>query len=426
MISTFFRHTSTLLLLFPYSSEAWISTHSYRSPKQTIVCLKQRITPSEEERPYYPKARRPVDNNLTAFDQRPGAVIETEEQLAIKATILEELSTRNYPTWLKDYGELQEIEDAAYDRDDPDAIDAATLGSYTIQDIRARFDFEWDPHGDEPDPNIVALNQPTTRYLEDIAQDDDGVDVGYDPIFGPSSPMDRRAILGAKESYMVNDATRDDSMLQPQFDSNDPELAFNAEVVEVRKSLDIIETYVDPFLPEMELPRHVAKWHGYPEQMFFEPKNFTNNRFTEHPTDFSQLTPYRARQRAVEMARSKNAEWLPDGVSQAWHRQQRQPYENHDTLVGTLRKGNCDGETVELIQPALQVLGSCVELLSVDGGVFRFHYHGLMKNKHGMAAWTETLLADCGAKVTGVVFETGFRRRDPAYDGGDPWYGIQN
>jgi hypothetical protein len=40
-----------------------------------------------------------------------------------------------------------------------------------------------------------------------------------------------------------------------------------------------------------------------------------------------------------------------------------------------------------------------------------------------MKAWTETMLLDCDVDVTGVVFETGFRRRDPAYDGGDPYYG---
>jgi hypothetical protein len=58
--------------------------------------------------------------------------------------------------------------------------------------------------------------------------------------------------------------------------------------------------------------------------------------------------------------------------------------------------------------------------------VFRFHYHGLMKNKFGMQCWTESLLQECGVPVTGVIFETGFRRRDPAYDGGDPYYGYSS
>jgi hypothetical protein len=226
---------------------------------------------------------------------------------------------------------------------------------------------------------------------------------------------------------MIDDRSRDDTMLTPQFYEGDPEIGFNEDIVQFRKSLDIMETYIDPFLPDdMPIPRHVAKWHGYPEQTFLEPKNYTNNRFTEKPTDFDAMTPHRARQRAVELARSKNAEWLPDGVSQAWHTEQRQPYEDCGTLVGTLRKGECDETIVKQIQPALKVLGSSVELLSIDGSVFRFHYHGLMKNRHGMRCWAETMLADCGVEVTGVVFETGFRRRDPAYDGGDYWYGPSN
>ena len=33
------------------------------------------------------------------------------------------------------------------------------------------------------------------------------------------------------------------------------------------------------------------------------------------------------------------------------------------------------------------------------------------------------LLAAVVVDCTGVVFETGYRKRDPAYDGGDLWYG---
>ena len=230
---------------------------------------------------------------------------------------------------------------------------------------------------------------------------------------------------------MIDKSTRNEEMLTPQFAPDDPEIEYNEDIVQFRKSLDIMETYVDPFLPsDMELPRHVARWHGYPEQSSFGAKNYTNNRFTApaDKTDFSQLDPFRARQKAVELARAKNAEWMPDAVSKEWHRQQRQPYENYGTLVGTLRRGPCDPQIVQAIEPALRVLGSCVDLLSIEnnGTVFRFYYHGLMKNKHGMSCWTETLLKDCGVDVTGVVFETGFRRRDAPYDGGDPWYGPSN
>jgi hypothetical protein len=234
-----------------------------------------------------------------------------------------------------------------------------------------------------------------------------------------------RTILGNRDSYMIDTVTRDDAMLTPQFPPGDPEIAFNDDVVRFRKSLDIIETYTDPFL-DMQVPRHVAKWHGYPEKMNFEPKDFFNNRFTEKPTDFDQMTPFRARQRAVEMARAKNAEWLPEGVSYQWHQSQRAPYERYGTNVGTLRPGECDPALVEQIQPALRILGSCVDLLSIDGEyktIYRFAYHGFMKNKYGMQCWTESLLEDCGVEVTGVIFETGFRQRDRLHDGGDDWYG---
>ena len=55
--------------------------------------------------------------------------------------------------------------------------------------------------------------------------------------------------------------------------------------------------------------------------------------------------------------------------------------------------------------------------------VFRFKYHGLIKNKRGMQAWTAKLIRNCDVDCTGVVFETGFRKRDPWYDGGSHWYG---
>ena len=387
----------------------------------------------EYETPSY-ATPRVIDEGLLGdlTGGRPGAIIETEEELAAKDRIQREMEdgTRDYPDYVQDYGFLQELEDAEYDIDDPEAIDAGSLGTWTIQDLRSKFDYEWDPASGEPDPNLVEMNREGVRYVEETEKDDDGVEVGYDPVFGPSNPMDTRTILGAKDSFMIDDRTRDDSMITPQFPEGDPEIAYNEDVVQFRKSLDIMETYVDPFLPEeMEIPRHVARWHGYPEQMYLKPGNFSNNRFTDNPTDFDAMEPNRARKLAVEMARSKNAEWMPSKVSEDWHESQRAPYEAHETLVGTLRKGTCEPEhIVEAIQPALNVLGSCVELLSLEneGTVFRFAYHGLMKNKYGMSCWAQSLIEDCGVEVTGVVFETGFRRRDHPYDGGDSWYGPSN
>ena len=365
-----------------------------------------------------------LDFDLTGG--RPQVVIESEEDLARRDKIFQEIESgdRKYPKWFNDYGVLEEELTAEYDTDDPDAIDASTLGTYDYSDMQAKFDYEYDPETD-PDPNLIT---DTTDFIEENEKDDEGIEVGYDPLFGPSNPVDVRTKTGAGESYMIAKDTRNEEMLTPEFLPGDPEIEFNEEVIQLRKSMDIIETYIDEFLPDdLVVPRHVAKWHGYNEPSRFPAKNYTNNRFTAKGqlTNFDELSPFRARTRAVELARSKNAEWMPDGFSQEYHKDQRQPYEDAGTLVGTLRKGDCDAGIVELIKPALSVLGSSVELLSIEQDtVFRFHYYGLMKNKHGMACWTETLIRDCGAEVTGVIFETGFRRRDPAYDGGDPYYGF--
>jgi hypothetical protein len=389
--------------------------------------------------PYYPQ-RRAMDESLLQTDNRPGAIIETEEQLRIKEEMIQEMEQqkeRKYPQWLEsDYGELVELAEAEYDTDDPEAIDSSTLGTWTIFDLESQFDYEWHPNkSKEPDPNKAALDQPDTNYLPETPKDEDGIDVGFSAVFGPSNPIDERTILGTKDSYMIDERYRNDEMITPQFQPDDPEIQFNQDVAQYRKSMELLETYIDPFLPEdLPVPRHVAKWHGYPEPTFYEPSNFTNNRFTkdEDRTNFDALSPYRARVRAVELARSKNAEWLPDGVSQAWHQKQRQPYETYQTLMGTLRSGDIDEALKEQIQPALKVLGSCVELLSThqpdkDTVIFRFAYHGLMKNKYGMKCWTEEMIRDCGVNnLSNVVFETGFRRRDAAYDGGDPYYGPRH
>jgi hypothetical protein len=357
---------------------------------------------------------------------RPGSIIESEEDLNRKEEILEEMESgeRDYPDWMEEYGSLVENEEAEYDTDDPEAIDASTLGQYDITDLGTKFDYEWDPET-QSDPNIITE---TTGFIEENPKDEEGVELGYDPMFGPSNPVDTRTKTGARDSYMIDDNTRDNAMLTPEFHPGDIEIKDNHDFREFRKSLDIIESYVDDFLPsDMTIPRHVAKWHGYPEELKYPPQNYTNNRFTapEDLTNFDGMDAFRARRKAVELARAKNAEWLPDGMSQAWHQSQRQIYETRGTLVGSLRKAVCDPDVVELIQPALNVLGSCTDLLSIEHDtVFRFHYHGLIKNKHGMAAWTETLIRDCGVEVTGVIFETGFRRRDPAYDGGDPYFGF--
>lgn len=381
---------------------------------------------TKEDGPYLgPEVETPdiLDFDLTGG--RPGAIIETEEELERKEEIFNEITSgeREYPSFFADYGTLEEEAMAVFDNDDPGAIDAGTLGNYDITDLQSKFEYEWDPDTDE-DPNII---QDTTGFIQETEKDEEGVEVGYDPLFGPSNPVDTRTKTGAAESYMINKKTKDDKMLTPEFFEGDPEIAFNEDFVQLRKSLDVIETYVDEFLPDMTIPRHVATWYGEPEELYYPKKNYTNNRFTKAGdlTNFDAMDPYRARRRAIELARAKNSEWMPEGVSHEWHQDQRRIYDERGTVVGSLREGEIDPDVVELIQPALKVLGSSAILLSIEQDtVFRFHYHGLMKNKHGMAAWTETLIRDCGVEVTGVVFETGFRKRDPAYDGGDPYFGF--
>jgi hypothetical protein len=358
---------------------------------------------------------------------RPGAIVETEEQLQRKEEMFKELEdgTREYDMkTMEDFGELAEGEADVYDTDDPEAIDSSTLGEWDITYLKSKFNYEWDPASGEPDPNNP---DPSKMYVEKNEVDEEGIEKHYDPIFGPANPIDTRTIVGSVDSYMIDEKTRDDTMLKPLFPEGDVENDLNDDVRNFRKSLNVIETYIDPYLPEdMPVPRHTAKWHGYPERETYPQKDYMNNRFTkpEDVTPFDDYDPHKARKLAVQYARAKNSEWLPEGVSAEHHKKIRAPYEKHGTIVGTLRKGECDPNLVEQIQPAMLILGSIAELLSIEQGtVFRFHYHGLMKHRFGMAAWTETLIRDCGVECTGVVFETGFRRRDSAYDGGDPWYG---
>lgn len=263
------RRPATLGLLLMPAARAWVTPTGVKPARQRSVTRRWlRITPSEEERPEYGKPRE-IDESLLGdlTGGRPGAIIETEEQLALKEQIMQEVNdgTRSYPDWFyEEYNEPTEEEQSEFDVDDPTAIDASTLGTWTIQDIRSQFDYEWDASAADAatqDPNILELNQEGVQYVEETEKDDDGVEVGYNPIYGPSNPIDRRTIKGAKESFMTDQRTRNDDMLPPlYFNDDDPEAETHEEVVEFRRSLDIIETYVDEFLgDEVEVPRHVAK-----------------------------------------------------------------------------------------------------------------------------------------------------------------------
>ena len=348
--------------------------------------------------------------------------IEIDESTAKEKSnqILTEVEdgTRSLPEWFFEEYQEERLDELEVD-DDPSAIDPETLGKWDDSDLEGRLEYEFDPTQD--DPNIL---NPKFEHVKEIPLDDDGVEIMYDPIFGSASPIDTRTILNPQDSYIIDDETRDDAIVTPTFPEGDLEIGYNSDVTTFRKSLKIVETYVDPYL-NMDVPRHASKWYGYPEQMSYPDKPDIENRFTkpEEKTDFDGMTPYRARKTAIQLARSKNNEWLPKGKSVEFHNSKTDIYGKLGLKVGSLQEGEIDDKVKEKIEPALAVLGSCAKLLEINETVFRFHYHGLIKNKAGMSAWTETLIRDCGVECTGVVFETGWRKRDPYYDSGDKWFG---
>ncbi len=297
----------TLSSLLVTITKAWTSPVLIKSSRSFTLSKLEAI-----------KAERP--DLLKEFDLtggRPGAIVETEEELARKEEIQRELDDRGYPDWLEEYGESLEEVGAEYDIDDPEAIDSSTLGTWDIHDLNSEFDYEWKPESGKPDPNLIDVTK--EDYIPANPVDEDGIEVGWTAMFGASNPIDTRTIVGTKDSFMVDEETKDDSLLTPLFDDDDAEISYNEDIRTFRKSLDIIETYVDPFLPEnMQVPRHVAKWHGYPMPNAYPQKNYTNNRFTkeEDVTPFDDYDPHKARKLAVQYARAKNCEWLPVGVSE--------------------------------------------------------------------------------------------------------------
>lgn len=336
--------------------------------------------------------------------------------------LLEEIDgeARGLPDWFYEEYQEERLDDFEED-DDPNAIDPETLGKWDESDLEGRLEYEFDPAKGDEDPNIL---DPKFDHVQSVPVDEEGVEYMYDPIFGRANPIDERTILNPQDSYIIDDETRDDAIVTPTFLPNDIEIEYNSDITTFRKSLKIVETFIDPYL-EMEVPRHKAKWYGYPEQIGYEDKPDIENRFTkvEEKTDFDSMTPYQARKKAVELARAKNNEWLPKGKSVNYHNARTEIYKKKGLLVGSLMKGEVDPEVKEKIEPVLKILGSCAELIEINETVFRFHYHGLIKNKRGMAAWTETLIQECGVECTSVVLETGWRKRDPYYDGGDKWFG---
>ncbi|KAL3770776.1 hypothetical protein ACHAW5_008386 [Stephanodiscus triporus] len=381
---------------------------------------------SSEER-IQPPAAASSPSSSSSSSSAAIVVVETDAQ--IRDRILSEIDSglRRFDAvdsaLLPSYGDPDEDLLQLLDNDDdPTAIDASTLGQWDEGDFESKFDYEWDPSAGDADPNDRDVGH---TYADAVEVDDVGNEVGYDPIFGPSNAIDDRTILDPPDSYVIDERTRDERSVPRDFPDGDPERDANANFVTFRKSLGIVETYRDEHLGS-DVPRHVAKWHGYPEQLSYPRREYTNNRFTrpEDRTDFDALGPAKARKVAVQMARSKNNEWLPAGTYEAHRERTTAIYRERGIIVGTTLPGEVDEMIANRIRPALDVLGDVVELLSVEcGTVFRFKYHGLIKNKRGMEAWAGVLIRDCDVDCTGVVFETGWRKRDPYYDGGDKWYG---
>ncbi|KAL3811860.1 hypothetical protein ACHAXA_009223 [Cyclostephanos tholiformis] len=266
----------------------------------------------------------PSSSSASKDDERPtAAVVLVETDVQIRDRILAEIDAgeRMFDPFdsdlLNSYGDPDDDLLSLEDDDDPTALDASTLGQWDDTDLLSKFDYEWDPNAGDADPNE---RDPRYRYVENIEVDDEGNEVGYDPVFGPSNPIDSRTILNPPDSYVIDERTRDERLVPQDFPDGDPERDANANFVAFRKSLDIIETYTDEHLG-MEVPRHTAKWHGHPEVLSYPRRDYTNNRFTrpEDRTDFDALGPARAREVAVQMARAKNNEWLPEGTSEAYH-----------------------------------------------------------------------------------------------------------
>lgn len=397
-------------------------------------------------------------------------LIETSEQRETRLQMTEEIESgkRKLPEWTNEFGETdQELEERSEMEkiegygDLVQGIDPLTIGKTTTEDLEGPSIYDWEPEETE-DPNIIddksnyyqeKLDGPywrdrqkkfTKKLREEIEQrrqqellELNILDCGPyeyedsesdDDMMTYYAAFDERTKVGVTESYMVDPKSRPTgkrSPLEEQFHSNDSELKEQEEFFDIRNSMRLIETYNDPFLPNVTLPAHVATWHGYPEKRSYPPKPYTNNRFTkpENLTNYDALGPFRARKTAVEMARSRNPEWLSKEDSEEWHMKRREPLQRVGSLVGTFEKGDCDPVLVEKIQPALKLFGNVVELLEIiDGRIYRFKFYGPIRNRYGMSCWMKHEMEEqCGVKVDNVIFETGSRVRDKI-DGGDPYF----
>jgi len=285
----------------------------------------------------------------------------------------------------------------------------------------------WDPEKGDDDPNELLTSM--YEYLPGPPVDEEGVEMGWDPLDGSSCPFDYRTIVNHAESFLIDSRTRvvPRNDTAPEFLKGDPEVEFNSEIRNFRKSLRIVESYIEPWTKQ-PYPAHVQKWVGYPEQENIPSRPKHLNYFTkeEDKAEWDKLTPWRAKRLAFQYARSWNCEWLPEGYSESRHNAKTAVFVEKGLRIGTYQKGPIDEEVHKSILPALDVFGNVVELLEImnEGRSFRFQYWGLIKNKLGMEAWMKQLIEEeCLVPCDGVLFESGWRYRDHFREGGDPWWG---
>ncbi|GMI26173.1 hypothetical protein TrRE_jg619, partial [Triparma retinervis] len=149
--------------------------------------------------------------------------------------------------------------------------------------------------------------------------------------------------------------------------------------------------------------KYKTEWKGFTD------REITGNRFGGTVSDSGHVGDRLDHARSE--ARKNNNAWLSPSTSSSFWSSKNAHLKG--VLAGTTKEGNMpDQPTMDRAAPALKVLGDVVTLLGVEGGAWRFKYHGLIKNKRGMEFFAEKLLRDEGVNVTGVRFETGGRVRD--------------
>jgi len=146
-----------------------------------------------------------------------------------------------------------------------------------------------------------------------------------------------------------------------------------------------------------------VEWEGFSE------RPVSGNRFGGEVAEGGDIQE--SLEKAQQMARMNNNVWLEEGITESYWEKKNEPMEG--ILAGTTKHGTLPApEVMERAAPVFKILGNIAELLSVEGGCWRFKYYGQIKNKRGMEFYTEKLLRDEGLECTGVRFETGGRVRD--------------